>query len=283
MRATNTTNRNNEELNNLLPTLFHSVADKRNKEVELTKKITMIENVTLNDNFANLTLRDTLAESSQNFEKIVDFDKKSVKNCEEQTFFITQDEEKGLIYVVTTEKKYLDQYFSLRNAVFRNERGWNKKTWFESEYDKKGHIILALDKKKKVIGGARLMVSTSGELVSGEIPATKFIYRNLFKEMGVNEDGNYGEIDGLVVCEGYRDRSVTEKILESCIKKSLDLGCAYLVGIASPPYCRIYRSAYKAIGYESVSIFKDFIWAELEEYNFSRDCPIVNIINKNLA
>lgn len=196
--------------------------------------------------------------------------------------FIAKDKHNvdfGKIYsFITDNKVLLNQYFKLRNQIFQKERGWTKKTWFESEHDRNGKIVVSLNDLGEVIGGARLMVSNHNNLLSGEIGGTNYTYKNLFETLGLDSSYNYSEIDGLIVDKDHRDRRVTEDILKKCIEYSLFSGCAYIVGIAYLPYCRIYRSAYRAIGYENVSIAKDFMWSKLEEYNNSEDFPIVNVI-----
>ena len=181
---------------------------------------------------------------------------------------------------ITQDVALLNQYYKLRDEIFKSDRGWTSKDWFENDFDKRGKIIVATE-NGKVIGGARIMVSTNNKYLSGEIEGTQYTYRNLFVKMNLNPSYDYGEIDGLIVDKNHRDRSVTEKILDCCIKYSLDQGCAYLIGIALPAYCRIYRSAYKAVGYDNVHIVKYFVWTELKEYNYSKDYPIVNIIRPN--
>ncbi|MSP33474.1 MAG: GNAT family N-acetyltransferase [Rickettsiales bacterium] len=190
---------------------------------------------------------------------------------------IKPEEEKVSVFI-TDDRALLDQYYVLRNDIFRNERGWDSQEWFENDYDRRGGIIVVTNSENIVVGGARMMISLNEELLSGEIFGTEFVYSNLFKEMNLDPSKRYGEIDGLVVATKYRKRNVTEKILEAAIRHSLDFNCSYMVGIAFLSYCRIYRSAYAAIGYGNSHIITDFIWAELQEYNYSKDFPIVNII-----
>lgn len=191
---------------------------------------------------------------------------------------LIKPEEEKISVFITNDRVLLDQYYILRNDIFRNERGWDSKEWLENDYDKRSGIIVVTDSENVVIGGARVMISLNKELLSGEISNTEFVYSNLFKKMNLDPSKRYGEIDGLVVATKYRKRNVTEKILELAIKYSLGFNCCYLVGIAFLPYCRIYRSAYAAIGYGNSHIITDFVWAELQEYNYSKDFPIVNII-----
>ncbi len=202
----------------------------------------------------------------------------NIESNSEEVSLVSHHELSAVKANITDDKNLLNQYFKLRNDIFRNERGWDKCQWLENDHDRRGSIVVALDSKEKVIGGARIMLSLNKELLSGEIANTDFVYKNLFKKLSLDFELKYGEIDGLIVAKGYRDRSVTEKILKCCIEHSLKNQCSYVVGIALPVYCKIYKIAYRAIGYSDVHILKDLIWAELPEYNYSRDVPIVNVI-----
>ncbi len=184
----------------------------------------------------------------------------------------------GVKVFITGDRNLLNQYYKLRNDIFQNERGWTGHEWFENDFDRNAGIVIVVNNENRVIGGARVMISLNGGYLSDEIPGTEFVYSNLFKKMNLDPSKIYGEIDGLVVAAPYRNRNVTEKILKASVEYSLSFNCSYLVGIAFLTYCRIYRSAYKAIGYPNAHIVNDFVWAELEEYNYSKDFPIVNII-----
>lgn len=210
----------------------------------------------------------TIVPATSYFENKDQLDKRKFRNNTKPEIFETKD------------PILLGQYFKLRDEIFKADRGWTHKDWFENEYDKRAHIVVAVE-NGVVIGGARLMLSTENEYLSGEAPGTQYTYKNLFEKMGLNPQHHYGEIDGLVVAKGYRDRSVTEEVFTSCIKLCSAFKCKYMVGIASKAYCRIYKSAFVSLGYSEVLIVKDFIWTELEEYNYSKDFPIIVNVSKH--
>lgn len=181
-------------------------------------------------------------------------------------------------FLITEDRKLLDQYYYLRNDVFRNEKGWTKSTWFESEHDRHGKIVVAVDEKNKVIGGLRLMTSVNNDHLSDEFPGTEFTYPNLFAKIGLDKNLHYVEIDGAVVNKEHRDRHVMIEMVRVAIDYAKKCGCSYLVGISLPVFCRNYRMVLRSLGYQDVTIVNSFPWKKLEIYNNSIDYPIVSIL-----
>ncbi len=181
-------------------------------------------------------------------------------------------------YMMTKDAGLLKQYYALRDKVFRNECGWNKKRWLENSFDKKGDIFVAVE-NGKVIGGLRLMNSIDNEYLSDENPGTKYTYRNLLKTLGLNDKLHYVEIDGFVVKKGYRDRNISSKVGKCALDYAKTKGCSYVIAIASLPTCRNDRVLLKSIGYQEVYIASSFQWTVLEEYNNSKDFPIVSVLD----
>ena len=124
----------------------------------------------------------------------------------------------GVKVFITGDRNLLNQYYKLRNDIFRNERGWTSREWFENDFDRNAGIVIVVNNENRVIGGARVMISLNGGYLSDEIPGTEFVYSNLFKKMNLDPSKIYGEIDGLVVAAPYRNRNVTEKILKASVE-----------------------------------------------------------------
>lgn len=252
----------------------------KKKAIELSKKFLKAKNY-LKKSLSEQDIKNIITSISSD-NKVIDFNKaksKLMKKRIDNSHLYVENKEAGLKAFITKDKNLLSTYYKMRNDIFHKDRGWKNKEWFESEHDKKGHIIVILDNNDNLVGGARLMVSENGELLSGEVENSKYLYKNLFEKIGGDINAKYSEIDGLVVAPEKRDRTVTDSVLSACIKKSLELGCKYIVAIANPVYCRIYRQAYKSVGYGNVKILKNDIWTQISDYNYSKDCPIINIIN----
>ncbi len=182
---------------------------------------------------------------------------------------------------ITKDKDLLDQYYKLRNEIFHADRGWTKKEWLESEYDRDGTVIVAT-KNGEVVGGLRMMNSIDNKLLSGELSGSEFRYPNLLKKLEMNSSAGYAELDGLVVKRGKRNRdsSVVMELTRLASDYSRNIGCKYLIAIASGKHCRSYKIVVKKLGYSKVVIAKNFPWIKLEEYNYSEDYPIICVLDK---
>ena len=179
---------------------------------------------------------------------------------------------------ITGDRNLLNQYYKLRNDIFRNERGWLNHEWFENDFDRNGKIVIAVDHDNKVIGGLRVMSSTRNEHLSDEFIGTEFTYPNLFEKMGLDKTLDYAEIDGVVVAPEHRNRYVMKEIVRAAADYAESEGCAYLIGIAPLHICRNDRAVFRSLGYAEVSIATSFPWRQLEIYNNSKDFPVVGIL-----
>ena len=191
---------------------------------------------------------------------------------------IIKENAENIKVFVTGDRNLLNQYYKLRNDIFQNERGWTSHEWFESELDRKGKIVIAVNSDNKVIGGLRVMSSTCNEYLSDEFAGTEFTYPNLFEKMGLDKTLDYAEIDGVVVAKEHRNRYVMKEIVRVAADYAESEGCAYLIGIAPLHICRNDRAVFRSLGYEEVSIAVSFPWKQLEIYNNSKDFPVVGIL-----
>jgi len=170
--------------------------------------------------------------------------------------------------VITKDKKYLDQYYALRQGICKEENGWETYDGSENHFDKNGDIIVILDANKKVVGGARFMISDSSEYLYSEIPNSEFTYKNVFSKIGIDSKSfKFAEISSFVIESSFRDRSGTEVMLQSLIKKALSHNCKYIVGISSMARCRNYKIVFNKLGYE-LKIVKEFLWMKRDIYNY---------------
>lgn len=176
---------------------------------------------------------------------------------------------------ITDNKILLDRYYKMRNEIFQKERGWTKKTWFESDYDRNGKIVVALNDNGEVVGGLRVMPASGDHHLSQEEPGTEYNYLNLLKTIGFEAGYNFAEVDGVIVQKEYRSNMALKALFGAAAQYAESEKLAYLIGIAYLPYCRIYRSVYRSLGYSEGLIVNSFPWIALDEYNNSVDYPIV--------
>ncbi len=179
---------------------------------------------------------------------------------------------------ITKEKKYLDQYYALRHEICKDENGWESYNGSENDFDKAGEIIVILDKEKKVVGGARFMVSGAMKYLYSEVPNSEFTYENVFKKAGADSSTfKYAEISSFVVDATYRDRVGTEKMLGALISEALKKGCEYLIAVSFLSRCRNYRIVADKLGYK-MQIMTDYPWIKKEIYNYIDTFPMISKI-----
>jgi len=214
-----------------------------------------------------------------NFAEQKDFLKNEIKNIAKANELISDKANEEVTAFITDDRNLLDQYYTLRNDIFQNERGWTKHTWFENEFDRRGKIIVAVDKAGKVVGGGRVIVSFKGSYLSDEFPGTEFTYANLLTKIGLDSSLGYAEIDGVIVVKERRNNRVMKAVVGVAASYAEQNNCGYLIGISSLAVARKDRAVFRSLGYNAVFIATTFPWKELEIYNNSRDFPVIGTLN----
>ncbi len=179
---------------------------------------------------------------------------------------------------VTRDKNLLSQYYNLRNDIFKNEKGLIKNSWLENEFDDGAAIVVAAI-NGRVVGGIRVMTSIGSKYLSREISGTEFTYRNLLRTIGLNSDLEYIETSCMVIAPEYRNRTILSEMMRVVIEYGKKLNGSYLIDITSLAFARNIRMIFRSLGYP-VTIVASFPWKELEMYNYSKDYPVVCLLNE---
>lgn len=173
----------------------------------------------------------------------------------------------------TTDKDLLEQYYKLRHDSYRNDHGWVEYDGSENDFDRHGHIIVAVS-NNKVIGGIRLMFSNEYKYLSNEIPGTQFEYVKFIRKYDERwEDLVLAEISALVVHKDYRDNVVVRELIDKVLHMSDDNSCHYVFAVATVVSCRNYRMNARSSGYDS-EIVMSYPWKEKKVYGFVRMFPM---------
>lgn len=172
----------------------------------------------------------------------------------------------------TVDKRLLFEYYKLRCEAYKKEWEFSNFEDFEREADKQGNIIISI-KNNKVIGGACVMFSDECEYLSNEIPDTRYSYKSVLKDSDPRENLKYVEVSGVVVAEGYRDRTVTNEIFNFIIREAKSRKCNYIVGLSFLVIAREYRIIFKNLGYK-LDIGLNYPWKLMEVYNYLRMFPM---------
>lgn len=178
----------------------------------------------------------------------------------------------------TTDKNLLDQYYNLRHEAYREENGWANYSGMENEYDRKGKVFVAVA-DGKVVGGVRLLTSKLIDYSANEEPNSEFVYKNIFKKLGYDENSSWAEIAALVVAKEYRNRVITTKLFQIATEEAVREECDYMIGVAVSAVCRDDRLLFRSLGYEP-TILLNFPWIKREIYNNVKMFPIIASIKK---
>jgi hypothetical protein len=172
----------------------------------------------------------------------------------------------------TKDPKILQQYYDLRHNSYRDDNGWRDFNGAENDFDRQGHIVIAM-KNGEVISGARLMFSDECRYLSSEIPGTQFEYKKFIRKYDNRDEIIIGEISSMVVQRQHRNRSVSLALIDFMIKKIQDHNCDYMFAVAVIAACRDYRMLFNKLNYY-LEIIINYPWKEKRIYNFVRTFPI---------
>ena len=166
----------------------------------------------------------------------------------------------------TKEKKYLNQYYQLREKCFHEDNGWLKYDGHENEFDIKSHIAVAVE-NEIVIGAIKIMFENECDFFSCEVPNSKYIYRKYleFKNETVLPN-SIAEISSLVVNKLYRNNLVSSSLTNFVIEFAKLRNIKYIFSIASELHFRVHKLTYKRIGYNA---FTDKLYPWKKEEKFS--------------
>lgn len=178
---------------------------------------------------------------------------------------------------ITKDPQLLQQYYTLRHDAYRNDNGWADYMGVENDFDRQGHIVVAVNKNSgEVLGGIRLMFSDECRTLSNEIPGTQFEYKQVlrrFNRISADENVVMSEFSALVVHPRYRDNTITSSLIQVIFSESEKHDCDYFFAVAQAISCRSYRMASRRYGYE-FEIVINYPWKEKRIYNFDPMFPM---------
>lgn len=157
----------------------------------------------------------------------------------------------------TKDPQLLEQYYGLRERSYRSDLGFEKYNGCESDFDKRGDIMVATQ-NSKVVAGARIDLSNRSNLMCNDNPQNGFFYKDVIKKFDqtFSESDTYSEICALVISEGMKNKFLLARLVTLLIRFSKESGCKYSVGIAYPNLCDFYRVMFKSYG-DNFKIFND--------------------------
>lgn len=228
-----------------------------------TQSLNKTTSIAANDNSANLS-----SQSSSNRFPEIDLNQKVISLEEVRN---QQQPAQELQISITKDPALLNEYYKLRHDAFHDENGWGFDD-FENEFDRQGHIIVAI-KNGQLVGGMRLMFSDECEFFSNEVPGTKYLYKNVIPKEEQKKNLIVSEGSALVVKKGERNSLVATALLDFLLKQSKIRQCGYLFAVATLATCINYKREIKRIGYDT-RIEIEFPWQKQKGYNFLESFPM---------
>ncbi|MEH6822531.1 MAG: GNAT family N-acyltransferase [Motiliproteus sp.] len=144
-------------------------------------------------------------------------------------------------------KKWLEQYYQIRQECFRQELGIRTFDGSEDDFDRSGYLLIALD-QERCVGGVRLSVSTpeSPQLLPLEIGG--FMLQEFFPDIARNRE-SYSQWTRLALLPEYRTPAILQQMAVMLIWQAKRLGCSYSFNVAGMNRARLYQRLHRVQGY----------------------------------
>ena len=188
--------------------------------------------------------------------------------------------------VITKDQHLLDQYYELREDLFREvDQRYKIKhpedknavidyDGSETDADRFGEIIVVLNSDNRVVGGMRFLLSNSIEHSLNQVPESGFTIKEFLKKSSLNSEAKFSEASAVVIRKCYRNREVMKSMFAELFRKSIELGCDYVIGIAIDAACRDHKIATRSLGYK-LEIVKQYPWIKQREHGYEQRYPVV--------
>lgn len=202
--------------------------------------------------------------------------------------YLIQENRFGLKVFFSRDKKFIDQYYALRDEIYKFENGWAYYDGSEKEFDRVGRLLIVA-KGDRVVGGCRLMFSDECKYFSNEHPGTIFQYKKVLEryeakywaETGINpHDLVLSEISAVVASKDARNNEIVESMFVILAKSSEERSCYSICGVAQVNLCRFYRIAWNKLKYE-LEIVMTNPWDKKKTYNYDQMFPIYVKLKNN--
>lgn len=193
---------------------------------------------------------------------------------------LVQENKFGLKTFFTRDKKFINQYYALRDEIYKFENGWAEYDGSEKEFDRVGRLMVVV-KDDHVVGGSRLMFSDECPYLSNEHPGTVFQYKKVLEryenrcEEVANNLSNMviSEISAVASNKEGRNSEIVESIFMLSAQASKERSCYCVCGVAQVALCRFYRMVWHKLKYE-LEIVMTNPWDKKKTYNYSQMFPI---------
>ncbi len=145
----------------------------------------------------------------------------------------------NLIYEVTKDPYLLQQYYKIREDLYKADLGLKDFSGKQDHFDIEGDIIV-IRQGLKVLGGCRINFSIPGQRRYTPLEEDNFCMLNIYPELHL-ENKIYCEFSRLVLLPEIRHGSCLKQLVEKAISHSRKRNAKYLFSISPTTQSRIYR------------------------------------------
>lgn len=181
---------------------------------------------------------------------------------------VVNNQPEEVVYEITTDPFLLSQYYKLREDCYRQDLGIKGFSGSEEDYDKIGSIAIARV-GRRVIGGARMVMSLPNKRMKLPLEEENFIMKDLFPELELDKKG-YFEIGRFAVRTGYRDAHISRSIANVLFSNAILNDCFYQFIVSSLNLFRNHRMIVYRLGFshellEHINVPTKSIYGQLNE------------------
>ncbi len=151
-----------------------------------------------------------------------------------------------IVCEATEDQDLIQQYYDLREKSFKERLNIPDYSGEEDDYDRRGVIIVACI-KNKVVGGARLVISTPESPIKLPLEDSTFLVKDLYPDLTL-DSSSYGEITRFAVDPELMDHNVSHEISRVCVVEMINRGCKYQFSVAPILQARNSRNIARKIG-----------------------------------
>lgn len=149
---------------------------------------------------------------------------------------------------VSFDMQHLNQYFTLREYIYRTDLGLKNFIGAEDSLDEVSQFVL-LRKGHFVVAGSRLTIRKAKSNQLLPLESDHFRITSLFPDL---VDIDYCELGRTVVLPEYRNGQLLDEMFRVAAEAAMANGCKYILGVSPPAVARRFKTAYNLMGFPSI-------------------------------
>jgi hypothetical protein len=150
-----------------------------------------------------------------------------------------------MVVECTTDMQYVEQYYYLRENIYKTDLQVTKFSGEEDEYDRRSFLIIAR-LGHLCIGGARFTLSTPEAPTPLPIEKDDFSIHDFVPGL---DEVNYCELGRTAVLPKYRDSTCLTRMFQYAIEIAHQHNCKYIFGASPPAVARLFQRTFRHLGY----------------------------------